>query len=192
MTGAHHAPRRLHRVHRVASAAVLTLLVVCTAALVAAHLQGARFLPVLTGSMSPYAPAGSLVLTVPVAGEDVVPGDVIAFRPPAPFQVAGDRAVLHRVVSLDTQDGQPFLTTQGDANATVDPWQVLRQDARFGRSVLVVPVLGRVVAGGGTAALALVLGTAALLAGGRALLGGRQHRAGPCDCLPSAVPARVR
>ncbi len=170
---------------------MLALLVVSTAALAAAHVQGARFVPVLTGSMSPYAPVGSLVLTVPVAGQDVVPGDVIAFRPPAPFQVAGDRAVLHRVVSLGTQDGQRYLTTRGDANATADPWQVRREDARFGRSVLVVPWLGRVVAGGGTATMALVLGAAALLAGGRALLGGRRHRAGACDCLPSAGPARV-
>ena len=39
------------------------------AALVVGAVQGVRFTPVLTGSMTPYAPAGSLVLTVPVAGE---------------------------------------------------------------------------------------------------------------------------
>jgi len=137
------------------------------AATVPASVQGVRFLPVLTESMTPYAPAGSLVLTVPAAGEELAVGDVVAFRPPAPYQVTGDRPIFHRLATLDSQNGQPFMTTKGDANATPDPWQVATSGAVFGRGVVVIPHLGAPVAGGPRAALALVLGTAALIAGVR-------------------------
>jgi len=139
------------------------------AALATAALIGVRFLPVLTGSMAPYAPTGSLVLTLPVPGSDVAVGDVVAFRPPAPYTVTGNRPILHRVATLGSEGGQSYLTSKGDANPAADPWQVATDGATFGRAALVVPHLGRVFAGGTWAALALVLGAAALFAGARRL-----------------------
>lgn len=94
---------------------------------------------------------------------------MIAFHPPEPFQVAGGHPVLHRVAQLGVQDGQPFLTTKGDANPTADPWRVATRDADVGRAVLVIPYLGRLLAGGTPTALAFVLGGAVLLAGLSAL-----------------------
>jgi signal peptidase len=119
------------------------LLGVATVAVVVAGVCGVRLLPVLTGSMAPSAPAGSLVLTVPVAGEDVVEGDVLAFRPPAPYEVVDGRPVLHRVVEVDTDAEQPWMVTRGDANPQDDPWRVSLAGADLGRAVLVVPYAGR-------------------------------------------------
>jgi signal peptidase len=66
------------------------------------------------------------------------------------------------------------MTTKGDANPTADPWQVSLRGAQLGRAVVVVPWVGRVLAGGAGAVLALVAGGALLLGGLRALR--RQQR----------------
>lgn len=109
------------------------------------------------------------MLTVPASGADLAVGDVIAFHPPAPFVVPGAHPVLHRVAQLGVHDGQPLLTTKGDANPAADPWRVATRHADVGRAILVVPYLGRILAGGTPTALACVLGGAALLAGLNAL-----------------------
>ncbi|GHE10702.1 signal peptidase I [Klenkia taihuensis] len=167
---------------------VLTALqVALVGAVVVAHLLGVRLVPVLTGSMTPYAPAGSLVLTVDVPGAEVRTGDVVAFRPPAPFEVAGGRPVLHRAADVaQTADG-PVMTTQGDANPDADPWRVSLTQGTFGRAVLVVPLVGRALAGGPVATLTLLAGGAVLLAGLGALRRGR-HEAATCpDCVAVAA-----
>lgn len=161
---------------------VTTLQVALVGAVVVAHLVGVRLVPVLTGSMTPYAPAGSLVVVVDVPGTDVRTGDVVAFRPPAPFEVVGGRPVLHRATAVtDTPDG-PAMTTQGDANPDADPWRVSLTQGSFARAVLVVPLLGRVVAGGPLAALSLLAGAAALVMGAGALRRTRREAASCPDC----------
>jgi signal peptidase len=152
------------------------LLAVAAVAVVVVGVCGVRLLPVLTGSMAPSAPAGSLVVTVPVAGEDVAVGDVLAFRPPAPYEVVDDRPLLHRVVEVGTDADQPWMTTRGDANAEADPWRVSLHRADLGRAVLVVPYAGRPLAGGPWAAAAFVCGGAALAGAVRAV---RRPR---CNC----------
>lgn len=135
-------------------------------------LLGARLLPVLTGSMAPYAATGALVLTVPVDGRDVAAGDVVAFRPPAPYETVGDRPVLHRVAEVgEMTNGRTWMSTKGDANAAVDPWQVSTRNVTFARAVLVLPQLGWLFTGGPMVTGALVLGVAALLLGVGALRG---------------------
>ncbi|SDG08202.1 signal peptidase I [Klenkia brasiliensis] len=167
--------------------AVTAVQLALVGAVVVAHLLGVRLVPVLTGSMTPYAPAGSLVLTVPVAGSDIRTGDVVAFRPPAPFEVTGGRPVLHRAADVaDTPDG-PAMTTRGDANPAADPWRVSLTGGSFGRTVLVVPLLGRVLAGGPVAALSLLAGAAALLAGAGSLRRTRREAATCPDCAAVAA-----
>jgi len=155
---------------RVARALGYGLVLALAAGLTVAGLLGARLLPVLTGSMAPHAPAGSLVLTVPVDGRDVIPGDVVAFRPPAPYETVGNRPVLHRVVGVgEYTNGRTWMTTQGDANPAADPWQVSTRDVTFARAVLVVPHLGWLLMGGPLLTGAVVLGLVVLVLGVRAL-----------------------
>lgn len=156
---------------------------------VVAHLLGLRVVPVLTGSMTPYAPAGSLVLTAPVRGEAVRVGDVVAFVPPAPF--GAGRPVMHRVDGIGTAGsasttadgvgagagGGRSMTTRGDANAHPDPWAVALDGADLGRVVLVVPLLGHLVMAGPTGALLLVGGGLAVVESVRLL-----RRRPACGC----------
>lgn len=167
--------------------AVTAVQVALVGAVVVAHLLGARLVPVLTGSMAPYAPAGSLVLTVPVAGADVRTGDVVAFRPPAPFEVTGGRPILHRVDDVTVSPDGPAMTTKGDANPAADPWRVSLGQGDVGRAVLVVPLVGRVLAGGPVATLTLVAGAAVLLTGLGALRRGRREAATCPDCAAVAA-----
>ncbi|MFQ1004217.1 signal peptidase I [Modestobacter sp. SSW1-42] len=157
---------------RLARALGYGLVLALAAGLTVGGLLGARLLPVLTGSMAPYAPTGALVLTVPVDGRDVVAGDVVAFKPPAPYETVGDRPVMHRVTEVgEMTNGRTWMTTQGDANPAVDPWQVSTRDVTFARAVFVLPGAGWLFTGGPTATGALVLGLAALLLGVAALRG---------------------
>lgn len=78
---------------------------------------------VLTGSMRPHMPQGSVVVTTPVAARDVRVGDVISYHIP----VEDHRVVTHRVVQILEGGDHPVLRTKGDANDAPDPW-VARMD----------------------------------------------------------------
>ena len=102
---------------------------------------GGSALAVLTGSMTPGLPVGSMVFTRPVDLTTLEVGDVITFqrRPDAP------ELVTHRIIAVDTASGSPDCTTQGDANNAPDldpvPAAAVRGELRFG-----VAGLGRAAA----------------------------------------------
>ena len=84
-----------------------------------------RVEPVLTGSMAPRYPTGTLVAVTPVAPQHLRVGDVVMLVPPPPYRTPTGGPVLHRVVSLRTSaDGHVLLRTKGDANRAQDPWTV--------------------------------------------------------------------
>jgi signal peptidase len=86
---------------------------------------GPRVLPYQTfyvfgRSMEPTIPLGSMVVLQPITFDQIKVGDVITVeRPDAPGAL-----VTHRVIDTEeTPEGLGFIT-QGDANATPDPWRV--------------------------------------------------------------------
>ncbi len=128
---------------RRAASSVLVLAVLAALLLALGAATGRlRTAAVLTGSMAPYAPAGSAVLTVPVSTSRVRAGDVVTLRAPAPWS----SVVTHRVVSTEVRDGAVVLVTKGDRNEGVDPWRATVREARVHRDAVVVPHLGTVVA----------------------------------------------
>ncbi len=87
------------------------------AAIVVPAAAGATPMTVLTKSMEPTYPPGTLVIVKPLPVEDVSIGDVIT------YQIASGRpeVVTHRVVSIiSTSDGERRFVTQGDNNAVPD------------------------------------------------------------------------
>lgn len=110
------------------------MLLVAVGALVAVHLRGDGIDAVLSGSMSPTIPTGSLVITQP--DDRVERGDVVVFH-----QAASDRLVTHRVVEVRVGSSGREFTTRGDANRTVDVDPVSDTDIR-GRVIAHVPRLG--------------------------------------------------
>lgn len=131
----------LRRVSQVAAwSVILGLVAVVTVAVLVPRAAGGTPYTVLTGSMRPDYPPGTLVVVRPVATEDVRSGDVITYQ-----RESGDATVVtHRVVTVSTSlAGEVTFTTRGDANDAVDPVPVRPVQVK-GRLWYAVPHLGRV------------------------------------------------
>lgn len=149
------------------------------AAVVVPRLGGATPYTILTGSMTPTYPPGTLVVVREVPPEDLVTGDVVTFQ-----LRSGERAVAtHRVVGVgrSTVDGEVVLTTQGDANAAADAEPVRAVQVR-GRVWYAVPYLGHLGAAfaGQTrqTVVYVVAGGLLLYAASMLVAGLRERRAG--------------
>ena len=105
--------------------------------IVAPKIAGATPLTVLTSSMEPGLPPGTLVVVKPIKAEDVRVGDVIT------YQIrSGDPAVItHRVIAIDSDStGDLSIITQGDNNDTEDdPVRPIQVQAKLWYAV---PYLG--------------------------------------------------
>jgi len=103
------------------------------------RLGGATPYTILTGSMQPTMPPGTLVVVRPTPFDDIDAGEVVTYQ-----LRSGQRAVVtHRVIgrTVDAQ-GRPALITQGDANDTPDRQVVIQKQVR-GTPWYTVPQLGR-------------------------------------------------
>ena len=102
---------------------------------------------VLTGSMIPTIRPGSLVVGTPTSGASLHVGEIIMFRPPAPYGAPGGDPIVHRVASISEQDGATIIRTKGDDNPAVDPWKLDGTRTTFARlrwhSALAGAVMGR-------------------------------------------------
>lgn len=107
----------------------------------AAHL-GYRMLPVLSGSMEPALPVGTLAVVKPIPAAEAQEGDVVTFRNPQ-----GDFLTTHRIVAKRREGADLAFRTQGDAVGEPDPWTLRTRDGRgtFGRVEADVPFAGFVL-----------------------------------------------
>lgn len=118
---------------------LLLLLAVLALGVVGPRLLGGQAWTVLTGSMNPRYPPGTLVVTRPVAPTDVAVGDVLTYQ----LESGRPAVVTHRVVAISTNlRGETVFTTRGDANDAADPKPVRPVQVR-GELAYAVPVLGR-------------------------------------------------
>lgn len=105
--------------------------------LIAPRLLGLTPFAVLSGSMEPTYPVGSLIYVQNAEGAQVQEGDAVTF-------VADERGTVatHRVVAVDGAAG--LLRTQGDANAVPDGQPVPFANV-IGRPVVCIPGVGYAV-----------------------------------------------
>lgn len=98
------------------------MLLLSTLALLAAMVAGPRVTgstpyTVLTGSMRPSMPPGSLVVTRPVETGELKVGDAITYQ----MRSGEPEVVTHRITAVSTTlGGETLFTTQGDANPIPD------------------------------------------------------------------------
>jgi signal peptidase len=118
---------------------LLIILALGAVTIVVPALVGGAPLSVLTGSMRPTLPPGTLVVIKPAAAEEIGVGDVITFQ----IESGRPAVATHRVIarSLDSATGEVRLTTQGDANNTPDPEPVRPEQIR-GTVWYAIPYLG--------------------------------------------------
>jgi signal peptidase len=110
-----------------AALAVLSVAVLLPLAafLVSVWLLGWQLQSVLSGSMAPTYPVGSLLVVAPIDASVVEVGMPIVFEDP---ELPG-RVVTHRVIDRAPGPAVAFIT-QGDSNATRDPFPVPARNVR--------------------------------------------------------------
>ena len=118
------SPPRVHPVLRIYGflrSGILTLGAVvgvaCIAVFAASLLFGVRPLVVISGSMEPTIPVGSVVFSAQVPASELKEGSIATVERPRNLGL-----VTHRVVkSVEPSSGVYELTLKGDANAQEDP-----------------------------------------------------------------------
>ena len=133
----------MQAIMRRAAQLVLGAIVVLALCLVVAVAIGPRTgayrtMTVLTASMRPTYPPGSVVLVRPTAVTDLEVGDVITY----PIPIDDRRVVTHRIVEIVEAGDRPVVRTQGDANNAPDPWLARLEGGVTWRVAGSLPLLG--------------------------------------------------
>lgn len=119
-------------------ATLILVLAIAVVTIVLPALVGGRALTVLTQSMEPGLPPGTLVVVTPTAPADVRIGEVLTYQ----IESGRPDVVSHRVVSkASNSDGTVSFITKGDNNDAVDPDPV-REVQVVGTIWYSVPLLG--------------------------------------------------
>ncbi|MFC4243319.1 signal peptidase I [Gryllotalpicola reticulitermitis] len=101
------------------SAGLLLLIIgLALATVVIPRVSGATPLTVMTGSMRPHLPPGTLLIVKPEPASSIRVGDVVTYEPDA----NNSRTVIsHRVIAITSEsNGGRVFTVKGDANSAPD------------------------------------------------------------------------
>jgi signal peptidase len=96
----------------------IAVLAVAVLVIVAPLLVHGQPLTVLTNSMSPHLPPGTLVVNKPTAISDIRVGDIVTYQVRSGEAAVVSHRVVERVVNLE---GDTTFITQGDNNDAPDP-----------------------------------------------------------------------
>lgn len=122
-------------VWKVLTSVVVTAVVLLTVLLVGFRLMGLQLFAVMSGSMEPTYPVGSVIYVDKVEADQIQSGDVITFK------LKNGTVVTHRVTEvIQEPDGRLFIT-KGDANPMEDAYPV-SENQIIGKSLFCVPYLG--------------------------------------------------
>ena len=97
---------------------------------------GVQSYTIVSGSMEPEIPVGSIVYVEEVQPGELISGEIITFY----TGTGSEGVVTHRVV--ENRTGEKELVTKGDANMAPDPMAVSYERV-VGRVKLHIPGLGR-------------------------------------------------
>lgn len=119
---------------------VLVVTAALGAAVLVPRISGSAPYTILTGSMRPHLPPGTLVVVKPLDVDDIAVGDVITYQ-----LASGQPAVVtHRVVATSVNlKGERTLRTQGDTNNIADA-EPVREVQIKGKLWYSIPYLGYV------------------------------------------------
>ena len=120
---------------------VVAIVAIIAATLVGMRIAGFRTFTVMSGSMEPDYPVGSMIYVRPVNYQDLKVGDVISY-------VANDdkTIVTHRIVDIEVDEKDVSVwrfKTKGDANATADAKLVHYKNV-LGTPMMTIPLIGYV------------------------------------------------
>uniref|UniRef100_UPI004056C521 signal peptidase I n=1 Tax=Acetatifactor sp. TaxID=1872090 RepID=UPI004056C521 len=115
------------------STLILILFAAIAAVLILPVLFGCKSMAVVSGSMEPAIPVGSIIIVKEAESDALEIGDVVT------YQMSGNTMVTHRIVEIDKEN--QCVTTKGDANEVEDGSPVAYSQI-VGKEVFHVPYLG--------------------------------------------------
>ena len=130
--------RNLKKLWNVVSRILVALVVLLAIALVGVRLVGIKTYAVVSGSMEPTYPTGSLLYVKSIDIKELKVGDAIT------FMADEDTVATHRIIEIipDEEDSSVLrFRTQGDANETADGTPVHYKNI-IGKPVFAIPYLG--------------------------------------------------
>ncbi len=148
---------------------LLIMLLVCCLPLTVPRLFGYHIYSVISGSMEPELPVGSLIYIRETVPEEITEGEIIAFYGAGESDTAS--IITHRVLENRVVMGE--LITKGDANERADRYPVPYGNV-IGKTVYAIPragiaaelltsMTGKLLAGCAIGAAMLLHGLAALI-----------------------------
>lgn len=165
-----------------------TLLLVMIVALWPAAWGGLTGFSVVEGtSMESVYHTNDVVLTLRQSSYAV--GDVVAFEVPSAQEGSGEQ-IIHRIVAVENSGDEPIFSTQGDNNASLDPWKIGTVDV-VGKVVLHTPDIGAAFGGVNGLLLGAISGFVVLV-GLRHSWSGAVKPAKESDGQPSAIRHQSR
>lgn len=100
---------------------------------------GYELLTVLSGSMEPKIPTGSIIAVKPIENpRDLKVGDVITFKPSDSAQFL----ITHRIIGIEEEGSLLSFITQGDNNNTPDPEPIPASNVVAKYENIMIPFLG--------------------------------------------------
>jgi len=128
----------LHYIGLGLSGALLVFVILLAALLIVVpKIAGATPLTILTSSMEPGFPPGTLIYVLPVEPDDVHIGDIVTYQ----IRSGYPDLITHRVVSISsTEGGESSFILQGDNNGAPD--QPIKPEQIQARLWYAVPYMG--------------------------------------------------
>lgn len=152
-----HGGRAIGKLISAIGTIILIIAIVACLGLSVPRFAGIEQYVVISGSMEPAIPVGSMVYSAQTDPATLETGDIIVFY----STEAGSTPVTHRVVENHVADGE--IITKGDANAQNDMSPVIYANV-LGKLVLHVPMLGYIAAPLGTMMGKIAMGCVILAA----------------------------
>lgn len=137
---------------KIGYAALYAVALACIALVVMPGVTGVRTVAILSGSMEPTISAGDAIVVKPYKNPEteIKVGDIATFQPVS----ADSYLITHRVIGKTVgQAGGPEFITQGDANGAAD--EPIKAGQVMGKTIMVIPFLGHIIAMSMTARLIL-------------------------------------
>lgn len=139
--GINESMKTVKEVWNIISTLIVAVIVLLAVVLAGSRLMGVRVFSVLSGSMEPNYPTGSLIFVREVDPFTLAEGDVIT------FMLDEDTVATHRIVDVVPDEADPSVVrfqTKGDANDAPDGSLVHYKNV-IGSPVFCVPQLGYVM-----------------------------------------------
>ncbi|MFC5493769.1 signal peptidase I [Nocardioides caricicola] len=139
--------RRRRIISGLTTGAMLLALALATIMVLPTLLGYERYV-IISGSMEPTLPVGSVVYDEVVPVDDLEVGDIITFVPPPEYDISAP--VTHRIVRIGIAGegsdvaGERIFRTQGDNNDAMDPWLMVLDGPDQGRVAHHIPYVGYV------------------------------------------------